>query len=249
MTVINACIQGRAAYLITDMAWTDQDTGIVEHITSKFIVGHDFHWGLAATGNASYAAILYQISVHEPRNAAQMLECLPKVIATLAEEAKRIGFTTFKCALTVAMWSKKDRQPVIAVIDADGSVFDMIEPMTVACVGSYIAGGGMEGFGPEDVKRRWPDIKDAALFDVERDGVALVAEQRSTFKWAHVDGAAAAHRAGGGVQLMRVGKRGVTIKTLHTWPEDRVGHLICPSTCPPRGRLDSLEALEGKPLW
>lgn len=229
MTVVNAIRQGRAAYLITDMAVTDQATGKLLCVDSKFIVGHNFPWGLAPMGNACPHAILQEISRLAPRDARAMVNCLPTVMNALAARAAAANFKAFKCGLFLAMWSKQDNAPTIAIIDSDGSIFgQFIPPRTVATINYHVSGGGAEGISSEEIAMRWPDLTDPAQFDVDRDGTALVAMQRARLQWSPAAGAALAHRAGGGVQVLRAGKRGVSFKTIHTWPEDAVSELIRP---------------------
>lgn len=231
MTAANAFVQERAAYLLTDMALTDHVSGQLLAVDSKFIRGlAPYPWGLAVTGNVGPHSVLQAIDALNPVTPEQMFERLPEIVQMAADIAER-EFALIdssirpKLAVTVAMWSFRQKGPIVAACDLDGSTYPFFEPLTPFSARGIISGGAdmMSLLGREQ-----REICDHRRFDPRVDGVALIAAQRAALKWSYAPGAAEAYRVGGGVQLMRVGKRGVTIETLHTWAEDRVGELILP---------------------
>jgi hypothetical protein len=206
------------------MACTDCATGRVIWVDSKFIKGVEpFPWGAAITGNINPHAVLAAIERHNPVTPTAMFEEMPAILSTVAGMAAAEGLMSPQCAIAMAVYSRRKKRVAVMACDMDGSVYGhMMPPMTSFSTWGIFAGAA----SPADILGREVDPLDPTSFDPERDGVELVSVQRRRTAWAPRPGDAIAHRIGGGVQLMRVNKRGVSIKTLHTWDEDRPGELI-----------------------
>lgn len=232
MTIINSFVQGNRAYLLTDMAWIDYRDGRVLACDSKFLRGVNFPWAIAVTGDAYLEPLLAQLNWLQPGNAMQMAEALPK-----AMNAVRVlcGDPTFTMAIRLAAWCRQTRRPRVFHIDsdADRAAAFGIEPWEVVEPVVLIPGDGIADWLP-DVSCEPQAVMDPRQFDPRRDGVRIVAAQREHVRFPRKGGTEPMALIGCGVQLASVGKRGVTIETLHTWEEDRVGEFIAPRSeaCP-----------------
>src|SRR3546814_12457497 len=100
MTVLNGCIQGKRAYIITDTAWLKEDGSVVA-LGSKFFKGMAFLFLIALPGNAKPLTLLQKIEEGRPRHGGELLEVTAEAIRHSAAaargldrpEARRVGQT------------------------------------------------------------------------------------------------------------------------------------------------------------
>jgi hypothetical protein len=230
MTIINSVVQGENAYLITDAAFTDWRDGRILHNGCKFITGNQFPWAMAVTGSAQLPDLVAQVVYRNPRNAKEMVECLPDLLRGV--QALRLGdeYDRFTMALRVAAWCEHTSKARVFHIDMDAGRCERwgIAPWEVVEADVFILGTES---APLIRDRGWDEperVTDPSQFDPVRDGVTLVGWQRDLERWKiHPEGPPLA-LIGGGVQIARVNREGVAIKTAHVWPEDKVGQIIEP---------------------
>jgi len=220
VTAVVSMIQGDRAYLLVDTAWTADD-GRLMALSPKMIQGTGFPWAIAISGNLHPSALITEISRVEPKNARQLANALPRVLRRTTEKAAEIG-QPLSIGLTLAAWSGKAKRPAIIIVDNDGGHFGAFtqpfEPVEVdwTC-----------GTEPADILGREVSLSDPASFAPRTDGIALMDGLRRRHAWAWREGAAVAHRIGGGLQLATITKRGVTVEDLRDW-QDKLGKLIDP---------------------
>src|SRR3546814_4609555 len=110
MTVLNGCIQGKRAYIITDTAWLKEDCSVVA-LGSKFSKGMAFPFLIALTGNANPFTLLQKIEEGRPRNGGELLEVLADALrqSSAAERGLDAG-------LMVATWNKRKEHPMLHLL-------------------------------------------------------------------------------------------------------------------------------------
>jgi len=112
VTIINATRQGDRAHIITDAAWTDNATGCLTHIASKYIVGNAFPFIIAPTGNPNPFSLNAAIEAERPRNGRQLLEVLPKILRQMDAESK----IPLDAGFVIATWDKRAGRPMLHLI-------------------------------------------------------------------------------------------------------------------------------------
>jgi hypothetical protein len=227
MTIINSLVQGEKAYLLADMAWIDQATGRLIACQSKFLVGTNFPWAIAVTGDGYTGELMNQINWRAPQNAEELAEGLPLLLRGLQGLSLDPGFTM---ALRLAAWCERTATARIFHVDMDAARCARfgIEPWEV--VEAYVLIPG------DNIAEALPDIRlddplslmDPSAFDPEKDGLRIVAAQRDNIRFPLKGKGKPMSLIGGGAQLACVSRDGVDVKTLHVWSEDRVGELINP---------------------
>lgn len=235
MTIINSVVQGEAAYILTDMAWIDARTGRLLAIDSKFIGGLHFPWVVAVTGSSYLRELAYQLEWRQPRNAKELHDMLPLVLHGTRSLLVGDEYQNFTMAIRAAVWCEHTQRARVFHLDFDPERCALwgITPGEV-CEAMVLIPGGDEiigELGSLDISAE--AVMDDRRFNMERDGVALVAAQRQAIRVPLRSRADLQTRRplaliGGGVQLARVTKSDVAIKTLHRWTEDRPGELITP---------------------
>src|SRR3546814_12797175 len=110
MTVLNGCIQGKRAYIITDTAWLKEDGSVVA-LGSKFIKGMAFPFLIALTRNANPFTLLQKIEGWRPRNGGELVEVLADHLrpTSAAEQGLHTG-------MIAATWNTRRGYPVINVL-------------------------------------------------------------------------------------------------------------------------------------
>lgn len=223
MTIVTAFMQRDRAYILTDMAMTNEDDGRLSMIDSKFVVGSSFPWGIAVSGNLNPHALVRQLERLNPRNPRSLVRSMTTALEQMTEDAIREGNRRPSCALWAAMWSARSKRPVIACMDNNGDQFAPLVPPFTFVEPEWI----MSGVGtPETMMGRPVNLCDPASFDPAADGIALIQAQRIANVWQTAAGPC--YRIGGGAQLLTASRQGVAIETIHTWP-DKVGFPINPS--------------------
>lgn len=227
MTIINSLVQGDRAYLLTDMAWTETATGRIYANSSKLVLGHNFPWAIAVTGDAYHFELANQISWRAPANAREMVEALPLLLRGLQTLSAN---PTFTMALRLAAWCDETGRARVFHVDMDAERCALwgITPWQVVEAPVLIPGEGIVAALP-DIDLSPEALQDASRFDPERDGVQIVAAQRQHVRFPPKGRSEPMVLMGCGVELATIGRTGVSTKVLHTWPEDRIGELILPA--------------------
>lgn len=231
MTIINSFVQGARAYLLTDMAWIDRATGKVLVCASKFIQGTNFPWAAAATGDAHLIELLNQLSWCAPSNADEMAECLPRALRGVQAVSADPAFTM---AVRLAAWCGRTRSARCFHIDSDSAraaafgidAWTVVEPQVL------IPGDSIVSALPDLPLQDPAAIMDRRRFDPARDGRRVVAAQREHVRFPLKGQSEPMALIGCGAQLACISRKGVTIRTLRTWPEDRPGELIALDAVP-----------------
>lgn len=219
MTVINGCIQGKRAYIITDTAWLAEDGSVVA-LGSKFIKGTAFPFLIALTGNANPFTLLQEIEEGRPRNGGELLEVL-----TGALRRRSAAEPGLDAGMMVATWNKREGRPMLHLLSNSESHWPGLNTAFNPFGIETIIGGPQE---TGELLGRPVDLRDPLSFDPHKDGAILVDEQRNRNRFEHLG--KPAYRIGGSVEVGTLGRRGARIDRVHEWPEDRIGEFILPRT-------------------
>jgi len=218
VTIINATRQGDRAHIITDAAWTDNATGCLTHIASKYIVGNAFPFIIAPTGNPNPFSLNAAIEAERPRNGRQLLEVLPKILRQMDAESK----IPLDAGFVIATWDKRAGRPMLHLIANTETHWPGVMPPFELYWIEHVIGGEVP---VDEALGREVDMADRRSFDPMIDGAELVEVQRRHHDCAHTG--VTACRLGGAVEVATLTRRGVRIDRVREWP-DRIGELIVP---------------------
>jgi hypothetical protein len=222
MTAVNCVLQGKRAYLYADTAHTSLKTGLVVGLRSKLLIGTNFPWALASSGQSlSPTALAAAVDRAMPRNVATFVKALPSILEEGIAVLETEGVTNPPLALTLAVWDARLRCTRCFMVESDGTALTSlgVAPFTATELDYTATGRGIGELLGRDVDPMKP-----GSFDPDADGQALMEAQRRELRWA---GAAGQQIAciGGELEQAVVGKAGVEVYSLFAWP-DRVGFTI-----------------------
>jgi hypothetical protein len=81
MTAVNCVLQGKRAYVYADTAHTSLETGFVVGLRSKLLIGKNFPWALASSGQSLSPPVLAAaVDRAMPRNVATFVKALPGLL-------------------------------------------------------------------------------------------------------------------------------------------------------------------------
>jgi hypothetical protein len=233
MTTINLAVQPkrRAAYLISDCAWTCPD-GRVQKIAGKIISFERFPCAIGATGNVDLMAVAEGCLALNARNPRTLTKGLPAILRQAIEVTKRRFPDTAEVigTLKVAAWNARKAAPEGYIVSSDDLVAENCigagwKAFEVAEVRSSVG----TDVHPAELLGRECELHDPLTFDPHQDAFALVAEQRRRGQYnitPGIDGSVR-FRIGGEVELTEVTRRGVKVWSCGTFP-DQPGEFIQP---------------------
>lgn len=233
MTAMSLIVQAkrRAAYLISDCAWTDT-AGRLTHVEGKIIQMARFPAAIGVQGNVSLPALGAEIHRIDPRNIARLVQilpdCLRRAIAATYEIHPGTPAGTVTAMIRVAAWSARLAKPVGYVLTSD--------PALAAAMGGaeWTVHGATSSLSAADCPTGlFPTLtacEDPTQFDPMEQAFDLVAHERRTPQLVMSPGAdvSAAYRIGGAAQVTEVTRRGVKVWGVGSFP-DVVGLPIDPT--------------------
>lgn len=234
MTAMTLIVQSkrRAAYLIGDSAITDTG-GRVLALQSKLIQLARFPAVIGITGSVDTFALGAELHAADPRNLTGLIRVLPGCLRRAIDRTQTACLTpstTIVGLLKVAAWSARAARPIGYVLCSD--------PALAAAMGGaewqvYEATSSLSAAeAPAHLFQKLTDCENPALFDPELQAFDLVQYEREASQLCMTPGAAGdVYRIGGGVQLAKVTRRGVSITPMGEWP-DQVGTMIDPARTP-----------------
>lgn len=233
MTAMSLIVQAkrRAAYLISDCAWTDR-AGRLTHISGKIIQMARFPAAIGVQGNVSLPALGAEIHRVDSRNIARLVQilpdCLRRAIAATYEIHPETPAGTVTAMLKVAAWSARLAKPVGYVLTSDPALATAMGGTDWTVHGSTSSLSAAEC--PTVLFPTLTACEDPAQFDPLEQAFDLVAHERRTPQLVMSPGAdvGANYRIGGSAQVTEVTKRGVKVWGVGSFP-DMVGLPIDPS--------------------
>lgn len=231
MTAINLAVQSakRAAYLITDCAFTAPD-GTIDKIAGKIISFDRFPCAIGVTGNINLAVLAHALEATDARNLRSLLKGLPGALKRAVDAVKAAHGIEGCGTLRVAAWCSRQKRPVGYLIMSDQLA---AEAMIGLGWGAYQVAECKNAqaihVDASELLGRPVDLSDATTFDPHVDGFRLVEAQRATSQINITPGidSSACYRIGGEVELTEVTRRGVKVWCIGTFP-DKVGERIKP---------------------
>jgi hypothetical protein len=235
---MNVWRQPDAAYLLTDIAWYDEDDGAkVLRFAPKVIELSLLPIAIAFTGcGASYESILDYLEQLNPGldDADQVISGLPDLLRHMIEFADREWpQEQHEIGLAAAMWSPaRERAEAYRCDSTTQWLGDRYTPFAVVAVSEAINSRVVDGrcWGVAQMLGRPVDPTDPQSFDPREDGLRLIEAQRR-LKMPSSRLGFDVHAVGGAGILTRVDELGVHHQTLVEWPEDRIGIPINPTAC------------------
>lgn len=215
MSALNMIVQGQHAHLLTDRAVYDRN-GIVVGIGHKVVRVEVLPLALAIVGVFNVDQVASAVETSCPTTSLcpeDWVARLPAVVRWIREEnltrwPEIEGTADGEITLAAIYYSHRlGRARGVMVSSGDPSL-PAYEVVGLSCI----------AIPAIEIEPGIPDPS-RAQFDPRRDGVALVEAQR---QGARMDGMVT---VGGGVDLTTVGPEGLTLETLHTWP-DEIGRRI-----------------------
>ncbi len=215
------------AIILSDCAHTGED-GRVTALASKLLVaGLYFPWACAVSGNVALDVLMREMQGSPPTSPRELMLALPSAMrrATVRAAAAR-GCDPVEVLLQVtgAMWqSDTQRLAGFVVSSASGTLqgqqTDPFAWYETEWLLTLPADSLPAIFG------RPVNLADPSSFDPETDGVTLAKAQRAAIRASVTPGAGSACRIGGDLDMTEITPNGVTVWTIHAWP-DRIGELI-----------------------
>jgi hypothetical protein len=221
VTASNIFTQGDVAYLITDGAWFNMTTGVVTGFGTKVVTSSPLRIAICFSGIAIVSDFQRMLDAMHSQDEA--LEHIPDM-ARMADGWHRdavvdagntwpdVGLQMF-----VATYSEKHRAPRLFVYSTNGAggkysrgVVRQIE---------HLISPSDRTTGMMDSR---VDKRDPTIFDVNRDGLKLLEQQRA-YAWENEGN----YGVGGFGELTRIDARGVSKRIMCRWP-DRIGEPVRP---------------------
>lgn len=232
MTAMSLIVQAkrRAAYLISDCAWTDT-AGRLTHVGGKIIQMARFPAAIGVQGNVSLPALGAEIHQADPRNVARLVQilpdCLRRAIAATYEIHAETPAGTVTGMLKVAAWSARQAKPVGFILTSDSALAAAMGGTECTVHGATSSLSAAEC--PTALFPTLTACEDPTQFDPMEQAFDLVAHERRTPQLVMSPGAdaSAAYRIGGAAQLTEVTRRGVKVWGCGSFP-DAIGQWITP---------------------
>ena len=233
MTAINLAVQPkrRAAYIISDCAYTAPDDARVVRIGGKIISFERFPCAIGITGSIDIIATARALFALDARNLRTLVAGLPKALRTAVREtqAAHPEFGEVFGSLKVAAWCSRRARPTGYLIHSTAeAAMAMLGPGWGAYEVAEAKSSAATHQQPSELLGRPCDLDDPDTFDPERDAFALIAAQRAGGALNITPGCDSyPYRIGGEVELTEVTRRGVKVWSMGKFP-DRVGERIDP---------------------
>lgn len=239
MTAINLAVQPtrRAAYLISDCAWTHPD-GRIERIAGKIISFARFPCAIGTNGRINMAILGAELEKVEARNLRTLVSALPSCLRRALDGSAKVAGVPrdeLMATLKVAAWSARLGRPTGYMISSDAfqaQMYGLRAPFEVWGVDHSLDGAA----DLDELLGKPPaaQLSDAGVFDPHEEAFALVAEQRRRGQFSITPNTGTpgiSYRIGGEVELTEVTRRGVKVWCCGKFP-DKVGELIQPDGAP-----------------
>lgn len=224
--------KGRAGYIVSDCAVLDC-RGVYREAVSKVAISTGrFPFAIGVTGNVHPHDFVHAAGAANVKTIKQLMKRLPAIVADALDRARaRNSDLDPALALKGVAWDFAANAPSGFIISSTADMLPGAEPFVVYDT-PWNINIHRNAATMADMLGEGIDISDPDQFDPAIDGLRLIESQRENGTPCMLPGMeAVTDTIGGGAQLYKVTKHGVTAELLRDW-NDEIGKPLTPSIAP-----------------